>query len=47
MADGVPGAVAVPLTEPRIVHRTELLYAGVPRGAAAELIERLAGGDVG
>ncbi|MFF4396333.1 LysR family transcriptional regulator [Streptomyces sp. NPDC001480] len=44
VADGVPGAVAVPLTEPRIVHRTELLYAGAPRGAAAVLVERLTGG---
>ncbi|MEU6551165.1 LysR family transcriptional regulator [Streptomyces sp. NPDC046915] len=45
VADGVPGAVAVPLTEPRIVHRTELLYAGAPRGAAAVLVERLTGRD--
>lgn len=44
VADKVPGAVAVPLTEPRIVHRIELLYAGVPRGAAAVLVDRLAGG---
>lgn len=40
-ATGVPGAVAVPLTEPRVVHRTELVYGGAPRGAAARLVGRL------
>lgn len=45
VADAVPGTVAVPLAEPRVVHRTELLHAGAPRGAAAELVERLAGAD--
>ncbi|WP_239115939.1 hypothetical protein [Streptomyces sp. SID8499] len=30
-ATGVPGAVAVPLTAPRAVHRTELLHGGAPR----------------
>ncbi|WP_427919326.1 LysR family transcriptional regulator [Streptomyces sp. cg40] len=40
-ASGVPGAVAVPLTEPRVVHRTELVYRGAPRGAAARLAGRL------
>jgi len=40
-ATGVPGAVAVPLTEPRVVHRTELVYRGAPRGAAARLAGRL------
>jgi len=40
-ATGVPGAVAVPLTEPRVVHRTELVHGGAPRGAAARLVGRL------
>ncbi|MFD3497248.1 LysR family transcriptional regulator [Streptomyces sp. NPDC058676] len=40
-AIGVPGAVAVPVTEPRVVHRTELVHAGAPRGAAARLVEVL------
>jgi DNA-binding transcriptional LysR family regulator len=40
-ATGVPGAVAVPLTEPRVVHRTELVHGGTPRGAAARLVGRL------
>ncbi|WP_328834207.1 LysR family transcriptional regulator [Streptomyces sp. YS-B37] len=40
-ATGVPGAVAVPLTEPRVVHRTELVYGGAPQGAAARLVGRL------
>lgn len=35
------GAVAVPLTEPRLVHRTELLHTGAPRGLAREVAERL------
>jgi DNA-binding transcriptional LysR family regulator len=38
-ATGVPGAVAVPVTEPRLVHRTELVYAGSLSGAAARLAE--------
>ncbi|MYX42048.1 LysR family transcriptional regulator, partial [Streptomyces sp. SID89] len=42
-ATGVPGAVAVPLTAPRVVHRTELLHGGAPRGAAAETVRRLTG----
>lgn len=42
-AVGVPGAVAVPVTEPRVVHRTELVCTGAPRGAAARLTEVLAG----
>ncbi|MEV0905276.1 LysR family transcriptional regulator [Streptomyces hokutonensis] len=41
VATGVPGAVAVRLTEPRVVHRTELVYRGAPRGAAARLAGRL------
>lgn len=40
-ATGVPGAVAVPLTHPRVVHRTELVYAGPLGGAAATLAEVL------
>ncbi|MFG2777061.1 LysR family transcriptional regulator [Streptomyces prunicolor] len=40
-AAGVPGAVAVPLAAPRVVHRTELVYGGAPRGAAARLVGRL------
>ncbi|MEU1403668.1 LysR family transcriptional regulator [Streptomyces sp. NPDC005728] len=40
-ATGVPGTVAVPLTAPRVVHRTELVHGGAPRGAAAELVRRL------
>ncbi|WP_030787836.1 LysR family transcriptional regulator [Streptomyces sp. NRRL S-920] len=39
----VPGAVAVPLTAPRVVHRTELLYAGTLRGPAAALAAQLDG----
>ncbi|GHE80294.1 LysR family transcriptional regulator [Streptomyces longispororuber] len=35
------GLAAVPLTAPRVVHRTELLYAGAPRGAAADFAARL------
>ncbi|MFE5888206.1 LysR family transcriptional regulator [Streptomyces sp. NPDC056462] len=41
VATGVPGAVAVPLTEPRVVHRTELVYAGALRGASAAVAEAL------
>ncbi|WP_330460488.1 LysR family transcriptional regulator [Streptomyces sp. NBC_00820] len=37
-ADAVPGAVAVPLTAPRVVHRTELVHAGAVGGAAGELV---------
>ncbi|MEU6347775.1 LysR family transcriptional regulator [Streptomyces sp. NPDC047072] len=40
-AEGVPGAVAVPVAEPRVVHRTELLHPGSPRGAAADLVDLL------
>ncbi|MEU5319279.1 LysR family transcriptional regulator [Streptomyces sp. NPDC021056] len=42
-ATGIPGAVAVPVTEPRVVHRTELVHAGVLRGAAATLADVLTG----
>ncbi|MEV5311300.1 LysR family transcriptional regulator [Streptomyces sp. NPDC052610] len=40
-AVAVPGAVAVPVVAPRVVHRTELVYGGSPRGAAAALAEAL------
>ncbi|WP_043454552.1 LysR family transcriptional regulator [Streptomyces fulvoviolaceus] len=40
-ATGVPGAVAVPVTEPRVVHRTELVHGGAPRGAAARVVDLL------
>ncbi|MFD7132331.1 LysR family transcriptional regulator [Streptomyces sp. NPDC059894] len=36
-ATGVPGAAAVPLTAPRLVHRVELVHSGTPTGAAAAL----------
>ncbi len=45
--EGVPGTAAIPLTHPRVVHRTELVHAGTPAGAAgaaAELIRTLTGG---
>ncbi|MFF8599819.1 LysR substrate-binding domain-containing protein [Streptomyces sp. NPDC015232] len=35
------GAALVPLTAPRLVHRTELLYGGEPGGPVAELLGRL------
>ncbi|MEV5546248.1 LysR family transcriptional regulator [Streptomyces sp. NPDC052309] len=41
VAAAVPRAVAVPVVEPRVVHRTELVYAGGVRGAAAALVEAL------
>jgi DNA-binding transcriptional LysR family regulator len=40
-ATGVPGAVAVPVTDPRVVHRTELVHGGSPRGAAARVVDLL------
>ncbi|MEU1185108.1 LysR family transcriptional regulator [Streptomyces sp. NPDC005820] len=40
-ATDVPGAAAVPLTEPRVVHRTELVHSGTPSGAAGALVEAL------
>ncbi|WP_149180747.1 LysR family transcriptional regulator [Streptomyces sp. TRM49041] len=36
-----PGATAVPLVEPRLVHHVELLHGGEPTGPAAELAARL------
>lgn len=44
-AAGVPGTVAVPVSEPRVVHRVELVYASAPRGAAAVLADTLTGGS--
>lgn len=41
---GVPGTVAVPVTRPRVVHRTELVYAGSPDGAAADFVDLLVPG---
>ncbi|WP_037826235.1 LysR family transcriptional regulator [Streptomyces sp. NRRL B-1347] len=38
---GPYGTVAVPLTAPRVVHRTELLHTGALRGAAAAFAARL------
>ncbi|MEU6506343.1 MULTISPECIES: LysR family transcriptional regulator [unclassified Streptomyces] len=46
-ATAVPGTTAVPLTAPRLVHRTELLHGGAPGPAAAELVRRLVGGGEG
>ncbi|MEU9167336.1 LysR family transcriptional regulator [Streptomyces sp. NPDC048420] len=40
-ATGVPGTVAVPVDRPRVVHRTELVYAGTPGGAAADFVDLL------
>ncbi|MCZ4611105.1 hypothetical protein O3S80_46600, partial [Streptomyces sp. Lzd4kr] len=37
----VPGTVAVPVAEPRVVHRTELVHTGAPRGATAMLTDVL------
>ncbi|MET9131859.1 LysR family transcriptional regulator [Streptomyces antibioticus] len=45
VAADVPGAVAVPLTAPRVVHRIELVYAGAPTGAAAALVTALSARD--
>ncbi|MEV7190312.1 LysR family transcriptional regulator [Streptomyces sp. NPDC093510] len=41
VAAEAPGTVAVPLTAPRVVHRTELLHAGALRGPAAALTAQL------
>ncbi|MBC2902056.1 LysR family transcriptional regulator [Streptomyces cupreus] len=46
-ATGVPGAVGVPVTAPRLVHRTELVYAGSLQGAARELAVALTSRDQG
>ncbi|MEU6085389.1 LysR family transcriptional regulator [Streptomyces sp. NPDC047085] len=46
-ATGVPGTVTVPLTAPRVVHRTELVHGGTPGGAAAEVVRGLVGERLG
>lgn len=38
---GVPDAVAVPLLDPRVVHRTELVHGASLRGAAAAMADKL------
>ncbi|MFJ5029229.1 LysR family transcriptional regulator [Streptomyces sp. NPDC088560] len=43
-AGAVPGTVAVPLTAPRVVHRTELLHGAGPGAAAGDVVRKLAGG---
>ncbi|WP_189188491.1 LysR family transcriptional regulator [Streptomyces albiflavescens] len=40
-ATGLPGAVAVPLVAPRLVHRVELVHGGSLRGAAATMADKL------
>ena len=40
---GVPGTVAAP----RLVHRMELVYGGMPAGAAADLVAALLDGARG
>lgn len=40
-ATGIPGTIAVPVTEPRVVHRVELVHTGSPTGAAAALADAL------
>ncbi|WP_329027059.1 LysR family transcriptional regulator [Streptomyces sp. NBC_00690] len=40
-AEGIPGIAAIPITEPRIVHRTELLHPRTPTAPAAELLDAL------
>ncbi|MCQ0025110.1 LysR family transcriptional regulator [Streptomyces somaliensis DSM 40738] len=42
-----PAATAVPLLEPHLVHRVELLHAAEPTGPAAELAARLTDGRGG
>lgn len=39
--DGVPGVCAVPVTSPRLVHRTEVLHGTAPGGPAALLAAAL------
>ena len=43
LATGLPDTSAVPLTAPRVVHRTELVHGGALRAAPAALAERLLG----
>ncbi|MEU2280824.1 LysR family transcriptional regulator [Streptomyces sp. NPDC013178] len=40
-ATGVPGTAAVPLDEPRLVHRVQLVHTGTPTGAARAVAEAL------
>ncbi|MCL7424649.1 LysR family transcriptional regulator [Streptomyces sp. NPDC057806] len=47
LATGVPGGVAVPVTAPRLVHRTELVHAGPLQGAAHRSAAALASPDRG
>ncbi|MEU3772812.1 LysR family transcriptional regulator [Streptomyces sp. NPDC032472] len=42
VAEAAGAGTAVPLADPRLVHRTELLSPGAPTGAAAALAARLA-----
>ncbi|MFF3349137.1 LysR family transcriptional regulator [Streptomyces sp. NPDC002779] len=46
-ATDVPGGVAVPVTAPRLVHRTELVHTGPLQGAARQLVAALASRDQG
>ncbi|MEV3854860.1 LysR family transcriptional regulator [Streptomyces sp. NPDC050095] len=43
LAAQAQGTVAVPLTEPRVVHRTELVHTGTLRGPAADFAAALTG----
>lgn len=45
VAEAAAAGVAVPLSAPRLVHRTELLSPGAPTGAAAALAVRLTAGS--
>ncbi|WP_329377977.1 LysR family transcriptional regulator [Streptomyces sp. NBC_01351] len=45
VAETAVAGVAVPLSAPRLVHRTELLSPGSPTGAAAALAARLTAGS--
>ncbi|MGW0913660.1 LysR family transcriptional regulator [Streptomyces sp. NPDC002784] len=46
-ATHVPGGVAVPVTAPRLVHRTELVHTGPLQGAARHLVAALVSRDQG
>ncbi|MFD7909875.1 hypothetical protein ACFV30_03975 [Streptomyces sp. NPDC059752] len=45
VAQAAGAGVAVPLSAPRLVHRTELLSPGRPTGVAAALAARLTAGS--
>lgn len=45
LAQAARAGVAVPLSAPRLVHRTELLSPGTPTGVAAALAARLTAGS--